>query len=184
MEKNILKQSAAEGETAFKAHTATETVKVEEHFKEVPGKQAVESVNSSQWNAATMKTAAVQEDPMDPAIMKEMSSWSVIKSEDDKHHLKLRYESGKDMASVIRFKEEAAIKAKFGEAPKKLTGSLTEGQLFEMMKGVRDKPKTFTAKKIAEDFEISVGAADVIIKCARFPKIETTAESIDMFIAK
>ena len=74
--------------------------------------------------------------------------------------------------------------AKFGTAPTKMTGSLTEGQLFDMLKGVRDKPKTHTAKKISQDYEISVETAEAIIKCARFPKLETSSESIEMYIAK
>ena len=85
---------------------------------------------------------------------------------------------------LFRFKEEAEIREKFGKTPTKMTGSLTEGQLFDVLKGVRDKPKTFSAQKISEDFEISVEAAAAIIKCARFPKLETSTESIEMFIAK
>ena len=52
---------------------------------------------------------------------------------------------------------------------------------FEMLKNVRDKPKTYT-RKIAEEYDISEGAAH-IIECARFPLIQTQTETTDMFIA-
>ena len=180
LERNVVQSQAGEG--SFKAPVA----KVEEAsgFREMPGKQVIESVNKSAKSVPVAPTEEVVEAPMDAGILKEMSSWSMVSSEDDKHHLKLRHETGKDMASVIRFKEEAEIKKIYGEAPTKMTGSLTEGQLFDMLKGVRDKPKTFNAKRISEDYEISVEAADAIIQCARFPKLETSTESIEMYIAK
>ena len=150
-------------------------------FQETPGKKTIASVNKA---VSASPAELIMETPMKPEILKEMSSWSMVTSEDDKHHLKLRQETGKNMASVIRFKEEADIKEKFGKTPMKMTGRLTEGQLFELLKGVRDKPKTFHAQKISEDFEISLEAAEAITNCARFPKLETSTESIEMFIAK
>jgi hypothetical protein len=174
-----LKQSF--GERAPSGVTEVNKVNESTEFQEVPGEQTIASVNKT---APLKPTEVIVEAPMKPEILKEMSSWSMVTSEDDKHHLKLRHETGKDMASVIRFKEEAEIREKFGKTPTKMTGSLTEGQLFDVLKGVRDKPKTFSAQKISEDFEISVEAAAAIIKCARFPKLETSTESIEMFIAK
>jgi hypothetical protein len=136
------------------------------------------------WSAAAMKMKLETEELMDPTILNEMSSWSVVTSEDDKHQLKLMKEKGKEMASVIRFNEEAELTAQYGSAPTKLAGNLTEGQLFEMLKQVRDKPKTTSNQQLAGEYEISEEAVSAIVRCARFPKLETATESIDMFVAK
>lgn len=136
------------------------------------------------WDARSSKAPVAEEVLMDPTILKEMSSWSMVTSEDDKHQLKLMQEKGKEMASVIRFQEESELQTKFGTAPKQLSGNLTEQQLFEMLKNIRDKPKVYTVQKVAEEYDISEETAGAIIECARFPQIQTQTETTDMYIAK
>lgn len=196
--KKVADAEAQTAEVSRDASAASSGRKANEGMEEAKSKATGDDSTSSQaseaskaptapvpsWDARSSKVPLQDEVLMDPTILKEMSSWSMVKSEDDKHQLKLMHEKGKEMASVIRFQEETELKTKFGKTPRQLSGNLTEQQLFEMLKNVRDKPKTYTVQKIAEEYDISEGAAQAIIECARFPLIQTQTETTDMFIAK
>lgn len=203
MQENLKKSAEAEAEASHMSRggaseTSSQTRKDGSRVKSTMRAEAANSGTSGTdgaerapvpsprpaWDARSSRDPLKEESLMDPTILKEMSTWSMVKSEDDKHQLKLMQEKGKEMASVIRFQEETELKTKFGQAPKQLSGNLTETQLFELLKNVRDKPKVFTMEKVSKDYDISLDAATAIISSARFPHLQTATETTDMYIAK
>jgi hypothetical protein len=107
------------------------------------------------------------EKPMDPAILKEMSSWATITSKPDEINYKLLREKGEDMAVVIRHKDDMALVKKFGRIPKNLAGKVTEMQLVKLMKAALDKPAANTASKIAEEYNLNELPVKHMLKYAR-----------------
>lgn len=109
------------------------------------------------------------EDFMDPNILKEMSSWGGhLKSGTDKKALELRTNNaGKEMASMIRFSQEAQQKDAFGRTPKFIVGKLTEEQITSLFKNTRELTKTPAA--LAAELQISEDTVSKLLSIARAP---------------
>lgn len=124
-------------------------------------------------------------DFIDPNILKTISKWSIVKSSS----IPTSTHIAGQMASTVRFEEEKRM-ADVDVSKLDLKDRLKEEELVNVYRKIRsvldstsactqydlpfsyrDDPKTYQAKRIAEEFNMSFEIASVILKVARMPNI-------------
>lgn len=140
-------------------------------------KETIARINS-------IKAEIEPEKPMDPAILKEMSSWATITSKPDEINYKLLKEKGEEMAMVIRHKDDIALVKQFGRMPKNLAGKVTEMQLVKLMKAVLDNPAENTASKIAEEYNLKELPVQHMLKYARHAVVTQQKANPNLLIGR
>jgi len=166
-------QAAAVGEQA--ALAAEEETQRPYGGRTLSARETIARINS---------IAPEPEKPMDPAILKEMSTWATVTSRPDEINYKLLKEKGEDMAVVIRHKEDLALVTKFGRTPKSLPGKVTEMQLVRLMKSVLDKPEQSTAVKVAEEYNLKELPVQHMLKYTRHAVVTQQKVNTKLLLGK
>ena len=129
---------------------------------------------------------AAEEFDLPPNFIAQISKWNTVTSKVDEAAIKLRTQ-GETMASMVRHKEETSLmKNNRGFIPKKVVGKLTEDQLMDMLRGVRDHPTASnnSVEKLTEKLFLKENIVRDTLQYARYANITPQKNNPNLLIGR
>lgn len=109
------------------------------------------------------------DDLIDSHILKDMSKWDFVRTTEV---LAPTSEHSSGLASMVRHREEKKLLAEkgyMGQLPHRLQGRLTEADIINIYRVLRDDRATLNFENIAKEFHVTKEAIETLDRVARVP---------------